>query len=68
MTRLLVVEDDPTIMDLIAILLEREGYGVIRATSAEEGIALAAEQARKLRRQIAKLGREQVRCGHRRSD
>lgn len=45
MTRLLVVEDDPTIMDLIAILLERAGYGVIRAASAEEGIALAAEQA-----------------------
>ena len=43
MRRLLVVEDDPTIMDLIVILLEREGYGVIRATSAEEGIALAVE-------------------------
>jgi two-component system, cell cycle response regulator DivK len=45
MKRLLVVEDDPTIMSLIVILLEREGYGVIQATSAEEGIKLAAEQA-----------------------
>jgi len=27
MKRLLVVEDDPTIMSLIVILLEREGYG-----------------------------------------
>jgi CheY-like chemotaxis protein len=45
MKRLLVVEDDPTIMSLIVILLEREGYGVIQATSAEEGITLASEQA-----------------------
>jgi len=45
MKRLLVVEDDPTIMSLIVILLEREGYGVIQATSAEEGIGLAAEQS-----------------------
>jgi len=45
MKRLLVVEDDPTIMSLIVILLEREGYGVIQAISAEEGICLAAEQA-----------------------
>jgi CheY-like chemotaxis protein len=44
MKRLLVVEDDPTIMSLIVILLEREGYGVIQATSAEEGIRLAVEQ------------------------
>ena len=32
-------------MNLIVILLEREGYGVIQATSAEEGIELAAAQA-----------------------
>jgi len=44
MKSLLVVEDDPTIMSLIVILLEREGYGVIQASSAEEGISLAAEQ------------------------
>ncbi|HET6450299.1 MAG TPA: response regulator [Spirochaetia bacterium] len=45
MSRLLVVEDDPTIMALIVILLERAGYDVIQATSAEEGIQLAADQA-----------------------
>jgi len=45
MKRVLVVEDDPTIMSLIVILLEREGYGAIQAASAEEGISLAAEQA-----------------------
>jgi CheY-like chemotaxis protein len=45
MKRLLVVEDDPTIMGLIVILLEREGYGVIQATSAEDALRLAAEQA-----------------------
>jgi len=32
-------------MSLIVILLEREGYGVIQAASAEEGISLAAEHA-----------------------
>jgi CheY-like chemotaxis protein len=45
MKRVLVVEDEPSIMSLIVILLEREGYGVIQAASAEEGIRLAAEQA-----------------------
>jgi CheY-like chemotaxis protein len=45
MKRLLVVEDDPTILNLFLILLEREGYRVATASSAEEGIALAAEQA-----------------------
>ena len=44
MKQLLVVEDDPTIMSLIVILLEREGYDVIQAGSAEEGLRLAAEK------------------------
>jgi len=44
MSRLLVVEDDPTIMSLIVILLERAGYEVIQAASAEEGIELAVAQ------------------------
>lgn len=39
--RVLVVEDDPLIMDLIAILLEREGHEVVRATTAEQGLASA---------------------------
>jgi two-component system, cell cycle response regulator DivK len=38
---ILVVEDDPLIMDLIAILLEREGHTVARAATAEQGLALA---------------------------
>jgi two-component system, cell cycle response regulator DivK len=41
MKKILVVEDDPHIMNLIVILLEREGYTVVKATSAEEGISLA---------------------------
>jgi CheY-like chemotaxis protein len=35
MRKILVVEDDPNTMNLIAILLEREGYAVVKATSAE---------------------------------
>jgi two-component system, cell cycle response regulator DivK len=41
MKKILVVEDDPNIMSLIVILLERAGYTVAQATSAEEGISLA---------------------------
>ena len=44
MKNLLVVEDDPVIMNLIVILLEREGYGVVQATTAEEGITIAGEK------------------------
>jgi len=39
--RILVVEDDPLIMDLIAIILEREGHEVVRAGTAEQGLAIA---------------------------
>jgi two-component system cell cycle response regulator DivK len=39
--KILAVEDDTIIMNLIVILLERAGYEVIQAASAEEGIALA---------------------------
>jgi two-component system cell cycle response regulator DivK len=45
MKKLLVVEDDPIIMNLIVILLEREGYAVVQASTAEEGIVLAVEQS-----------------------
>jgi two-component system cell cycle response regulator DivK len=41
MKRILAVEDDTIIMNLIVILLERAGYEVVRAASAEEGISLA---------------------------
>jgi len=44
MKQLLVVEDDPTIMSLIVILLERAGYEVTQARSAEEGLRFAAEK------------------------
>ncbi len=43
MKRILVIEDDQVIMNLIAILLEREGYAVVQAITAEAGITLAAE-------------------------
>jgi two-component system, cell cycle response regulator DivK len=45
MKKLLVVEDDPIIMNLIVILLEREGYAVVQASTAEEGITLAVDQS-----------------------
>jgi two-component system, cell cycle response regulator DivK len=38
---IIVVEDEPLIMDLIAILLERAGYEVVRAATAEEALPLA---------------------------
>jgi CheY-like chemotaxis protein len=41
MKKILVVEDDPLIMDLIVILLEHEGYEVMQSFSAEESISLA---------------------------
>jgi len=43
MKRILVVEDDPIIMNLIVILLEREGYTVVQAPTAEDGIAKSAD-------------------------
>jgi len=42
MKRILLIEDDQLITNLIVILLEREGYEVITSTSAETGLALAA--------------------------
>ncbi|HEY9593872.1 MAG TPA: response regulator [Spirochaetia bacterium] len=45
MKTILVVEDDPIIMNLIVILLEREGYEVVQAGSAEDGMARSAEHA-----------------------
>ena len=38
---ILLVEDEPTLASLVSRLLEREGYDVITATTAEEAIALA---------------------------
>jgi two-component system cell cycle response regulator DivK len=42
MKRILLIEDDQLITNLIVILLEREGYEVITSSTAESGLALAA--------------------------
>ncbi len=41
----LVVEDDERAADLIRLLLEAEGFGVLRAGSAEDALAMAPRQA-----------------------
>jgi CheY-like chemotaxis protein len=45
MKKILAVEDDAIILNLIVILLERAGYEVVQATSAEDGISLAKNSA-----------------------
>lgn len=41
--RILVVEDEPSQMELLAYNLEKEGYGVIRAMDGDEGLLSADE-------------------------
>ena len=41
MTTILIVEDNPQHMTLAATLLELEGYTVLKAENAEDGLALA---------------------------
>ncbi len=41
MKSILVVEDDPTILDLVVILLEREGYRVKAVSCGEDAVAEA---------------------------
>src|SRR5262245_47465205 len=41
-TTLLVIEDDPDIVELLRYNLEREGYRVMAATDGERGLAEAA--------------------------
>jgi two-component system, cell cycle response regulator DivK len=41
MKRILLIEDDQLITNLIVILLEREGYEVVTSSTAENGITLA---------------------------
>ena len=40
MKTILVIEDNPDNMDLIEEILEDEGFGLVKATLAEDGIAL----------------------------
>ena len=41
--KILIVDDEPDILDLLAYNLEREGYAVIRATDGETAVRLAGE-------------------------
>jgi signal transduction histidine kinase/DNA-binding response OmpR family regulator/HAMP domain-containing protein len=41
--RVLVIDDDPTVRDLMAQFLEREGFNVVTAASGVEGLARARE-------------------------
>ena len=44
MINILVVEDEPTVRDVVVRYLQREGYGVATAGDGEEGLRLALEQ------------------------
>ncbi|CAM2785263.1 response regulator transcription factor [Salinicoccus roseus] len=37
--KVLIVEDDPTIVELLALYLEKSGYGILVARDGEEGLA-----------------------------
>jgi len=39
--RILLIDDDPGLSEVIGLLLEREGYGVVRAATVKEGTRLA---------------------------
>jgi DNA-binding response OmpR family regulator len=41
---ILVVEDDPSIVELVELYLRREGFAVLRAATGERGLQLAAER------------------------
>ena len=43
--RVLVVDDDPVILDLLRINFEIEGFEVLSATDGEEGLAKARDEA-----------------------
>lgn len=42
--KILVVEDNPINMELVVFLLETNGYSVLKATSAVEGIVIAKKE------------------------
>lgn len=43
--RVLVVDDSPTILQVVKTVLTQQGYEVVSAPSGEEGLRLAQEQA-----------------------
>lgn len=45
MARVLVVDDDPAILQLVALNLELEGYDVLRATTGPEALEIARDRA-----------------------
>jgi two-component system, OmpR family, alkaline phosphatase synthesis response regulator PhoP len=40
----LIADDDPDILELVSLTLERDGYEVVRARNGEEALRLAAER------------------------
>ncbi len=44
MTKILLVDDDPTILQLLKLFLENEGYQVLTAESGSAGLEVAAKQ------------------------
>ena len=47
-SRILIVDDDPTVRRLLATLLERAGYETVEAGSGEEGLELARQHSPRL--------------------
>jgi response regulator RpfG family c-di-GMP phosphodiesterase len=44
-TRILIVDDDPSVRDVISVLLQEEGYECRTAAGAEEALDIAAQEA-----------------------
>ena len=42
--RILIVDDDPDIVDAVTLVLESKGYEVLRAFEGEEGLRLAKQE------------------------
>ena len=43
MVRILIIDDDPQILDMLGQVLEREGYDIVKASNGREGIKLYRE-------------------------
>jgi YesN/AraC family two-component response regulator len=43
MAQILIIDDDPQILDMLGQTLEREGYEVVRASNGKEGIKINRE-------------------------